>query len=72
MIVLFPKVPKDADQRFWDTILHQISDTFRQVASRRYAQDRVFLRSPDGTTYEVTVDNAGTLSTAVNDGKDID
>lgn len=72
MIVLFPKVPAKPDTRFWETVLRQISDTFRQVNSRRYAQDRLFLRSPDGTTYEVTVDNSGTLSTAVNDGKTLD
>jgi VCBS repeat-containing protein len=58
--------------RFLTTVLDQITDAMQQVTSRRYAQDRLLLRSPDGTVYAVSVDNAGTISTAVVDGKDFD
>lgn len=49
-----------------------ILDTIRRalipVVSVNEAVERVLLRSPNGTVYAVTVDNAGTLSTAVIDG----
>jgi hypothetical protein len=48
-------------------------DTIRRALIPAISQDeaatRVLLRSPNGTVYSVTVDDAGTLSTAVNDGK---
>lgn len=50
-----------------------ILDTIRRALIPAISQDeaapRVLLRSPNGTVYAVTVDNAGTLSTAVIDGK---
>lgn len=51
-----------------------ILDTIRRALIPAISQDeaapRVLLRSPNGTVYSVTVDNAGTLSTAVIvDGK---
>lgn len=72
MIIRFPQVPRALDTRYLSTVLEQIKDAIRQVNSRRYAQDRLLLQSPNGTVYEITVDNAGTISTAVNDGKSYD
>lgn len=51
-----------------------ILDTIRRALIPAISQDeaapRVLLRSPNGTVYSVTVDDAGTLSTAVIvDGK---
>ena len=51
-----------------------ILDTIRRALIPALSQDeaapRVLLRSPNGTVYSVTVDDAGTLSTAVIvDGK---
>lgn len=51
-----------------------ILDTIRRALIPAISQDeaapRVLLRSPSGTVYSVTVDDAGTLSTAVIvDGK---
>ena len=50
-----------------------ILDTIRRALIPAISQDeaaaRVLLRSPNGTVYSVTVDNTGTLSTAVIDGK---
>ena len=49
-----------------------ILDTIRRslipVISQDEAAPRLLLRAPNGTTYAVTVDNSGTLQTAVNDG----
>lgn len=44
----------------------------QQVASRRYAQDRVLLKAPNGTVYAISVDNSGTVTTTATDGKDFD
>jgi len=50
-----------------------ILDTIRRALIPAVSQDeavaRVLLRSPNGTVYSVTVDDAGVISTAVIDGK---
>jgi len=50
-----------------------ILDTLRRALIPAISQDeaahRLILRSPNGTTYSVTVSDAGVLSTAVIDGK---
>ena len=50
-----------------------ILDTIKRALIPAISQDeaapRVLLRSPNGTVYSVTVSDAGTLSTAVIDGK---
>lgn len=55
------------------TYLGRLLDTIRKalipVVSQNEAAARVILRSPNGTSYNVTVDDAGTLQVAVNDGK---
>jgi len=52
-----------------------ILDTIRRALIPAISQDeavsRLMLRSPNGTVYEVTVDDAGVLNTAVNDGKTV-
>jgi hypothetical protein len=49
-----------------------ILDTIRRAlipaVSVNEAVERVLLRSPNGTVYSVTVDDAGVISTAVIDG----
>lgn len=49
-------------------ILNSIRQAFAPVVSQNEAAARVLLQAPNGTVYAVTVDNAGTLSTAVVDG----
>ena len=49
-------------------ILDTIRRAFIPVVSVNEAVERVLLRSPGGTVYAVTVNDAGTLSTAVIDG----
>lgn len=52
------------------TILDTIRRALIPVISQDEAAARLLLRSPNGTVYSVTVDDAGTLSTAVIvDGK---
>lgn len=68
MIVNFPRVPLKVDPRYLSDVLTQIKSAFQQVNSRRYAQDRLFLRSPNGKTWAVTVDDSGVLAAAEYDG----
>jgi hypothetical protein len=49
-------------------ILDTIKRAFIPVVSVNEAVERVLLRSPNGTVYSVTVDDAGVISTAVIDG----
>jgi hypothetical protein len=51
-------------------ILDSIRRALIPAVSQDEAAPRIMLRSPNGTVYEVTVSDAGTLTTAVNDGKD--
>lgn len=49
-------------------ILDTIRRAFIPAISQDEATPRILLRSPNGTTYSVTVSDAGTISTAVVDG----
>jgi hypothetical protein len=55
------------------TPMGTILDTIRRALIPAISQDeaaaRLLLTSPNGTIYSVTVDDAGVLTTAVNDGK---
>ena len=64
MIIQLPPVNAPMAQ-----ILDTIRRAFIPAISQNEAAARLLLRSPNGTVYEITVDDAGTLSTAVNDGK---
>lgn len=49
-------------------ILDTLRRTFIPAVSQDEAAPRILLQAPNGTVYSVTVDNTGTLSTAVVDG----
>lgn len=72
MIIRFPRITNTFDIRFLTTVLDQITDAMQQVASRRYAQDRVLIKAPNGTVYAISVDNSGNVTTTATDGKDFD
>lgn len=72
MILNFPKIPGAVNATYLSTVLDTIREGFRQVNSRRYAQDRVLLRSPNGTVYQLTIDNSGVVGTVIQDGKSFD
>lgn len=50
-------------------VIDAIRRAFIPVVSQNEATSRILLRSPNGTSYSVTVDDAGVISTAVVDGK---
>ena len=61
--------PNQYSARFIGELLSAIRTAFNTVVRTDQAVERVMLRSPNGTVYEVTVADDGTLTTAVNDGK---
>lgn len=69
MIVSMPPAPQKYGQTEWNNILDFIKRSMIPIVTRTEAVDRILLRSPDGTTYAVTVDNSGTISAVVEDGK---
>lgn len=69
MIVFLPQPPNGPDQPFFLQMGETIRRAFMGVVSQNEAAQRIMLRSPDGSVYEVTVDNTGTLQTALQDGK---
>ena len=72
MIFSTPPAPSQYSASAFNQILDNIKRAFSPVLSQSEAAPRVLLRAPNGTVYSVTVDNSGTLTTAVNDGKDRD
>jgi hypothetical protein len=66
MLVNFPSPP--AGQQFLNQLLGTLRQAFASAVSQDQAAPRILLTSPNGTIYSLTVDNAGTLSTA-NFGK---
>ena len=50
-------------------VLDTIRRAFVNVVSSNEAVPRIMLSSPNGTVYQITVSDTGTLTTAVNDGK---
>jgi hypothetical protein len=69
MQINLPPAPFGYVQQSWALILDTIRKSFVGVVSQNEAAYRILLRSPNGTVYEVTVSDTGTLQTAVNDGK---
>lgn len=69
MIVNFPAPPSPVNPGYLVQILDLLRKAFLPVVSKNEATPRILLSAPDGTVYEVTVSNTGTLTTAVNDGK---
>lgn len=63
MRIIFPP-PNSATA----SLLDALRRAFPSVLSQDEAAPRVLLKAPNGTVYALTVDNAGTLSTAVVDG----
>ena len=63
MNVLFPNSNSPMS-----VILDSIKRALVPVISQNEASPRLLLRSPNGTAYAVTVNDAGTISTAVVDG----
>lgn len=69
MNIQFPIPPATITQAYFIQVLDIIRKTFVPVVSKNEAVPRVLLIAPNGSVYEVTVDNTGNLTTALNDGK---
>lgn len=69
MNIQFPPPPGSITQSYIINVLDIIRRTLAPAVSKNEATSRILLTAPDGSTYEVTVDNSGNLTTALNDGK---
>ena len=69
MIVNFPVPPAQIHQSYVIQILDILRKAFVSLVSKDQSTPRILLEAPNGTVYSVTIDNAGTLTTAVNSGK---
>lgn len=61
----FGAAPSKYDQGWQSSFLAQLSRRLGLLAGPYTIQPQIFLQSPNGTVYQVTVDNTGTLSAAV-------
>jgi hypothetical protein len=50
--------------------MSNITKAFADAVSKNEGSERVMLRSPNGTVYAITTDNAGVLTTTAISGKD--
>ncbi len=69
MNITFPPPPGQYVPQFMTNVLSAIRIAFADVAGSREAVAHVILRSPNGTTYNVTVDDGGSLIVTANPGK---
>lgn len=60
--------PQDYNQAWFAQFLAQLRQTLNFCVKTNEQAGRVILRSPDGQSWAVTVDNSGTLSATVMDG----
>lgn len=60
--------PTDYNQAWFAQFLSQLRQTLNFCVKTNEEAGRVILRSPDGQSWAVTVDNSGTLSATVMDG----
>jgi hypothetical protein len=60
--------PSDYNQAWFAQFLTQLRQTLNFCVKTNEEAGRVILRSPDGKSWAVTVDNSGTLTTTVMDG----
>lgn len=69
VIQSFPTPPTRYDPAYLARVLAEIQRVLIPAVSAEQAAPRVILQSPNGTNYNVTVNDAGSLVVAVNDGK---
>lgn len=62
--------PPDYNQAWFSLFLSQLRQTLTSCVKSNEQTGRIILRSPDGQSWAVTVDNAGTLTTTVMDGSE--
>ena len=72
MIIYLPPAPRQYDPGVFNQLIDALRRAFQPAVSQSEASPRLLLQAPNGTIYEVTVNNSGVLQTAINDGKDRD
>lgn len=60
--------PTEYSQPWFSQLLNQLQQTLSFCVKTNEQAGRVILRSPDGRSWAVTVNNSGTLTTTVMDG----
>jgi hypothetical protein len=65
----YPPAPAQYSSRYFTDLVESIRSALTPGVSKDEAVGRILLLSPNGTVYEVKVDDAGNLVTSVNDGK---
>lgn len=65
-----PVPPNEYNQAWFSLFLSQLRQTLNFCVKTNEEAGRVILRSPDGQSWAVTVDNSGTLTTTVMDGSE--
>jgi hypothetical protein len=69
MVHSFGTPPPRYDASWLMRVLDTIRRSLADFVNKNEATRRIILLSPNGTSYDVTVDDAGTLQTTVNAGK---
>jgi len=67
-VITNPVPPNEYNQAWFSLFLSQLRQTLNYCIKSNEQTGRVILRSPDGQSWAVTVDNSGTLTTTVMDG----
>ena len=70
MQLQLPPPPPGPGQSAWAAILDKIRQAFASAISQDEAAPRVIFRSPNGSTYAVTVDDTGTINVDAISGKE--
>lgn len=65
-----PIPPGEYSQAWFSQLLGQLRQTLSYCVKTNEQAGRVVLRSPDGQSWAVTVNNSGTLTTTVMDGSE--
>lgn len=63
-----PIPPVDYNQAWFAQFLSQLRQAISYCVKTNEQAGRIVLRSPDGQSWAVTVNNSGTLTTTVMDG----
>lgn len=61
----FGVVPKAYDPGYFTSFMSILARRLSTLAGPNTVQQQILLQAPNGTVYEVTVDNSGVISTAV-------
>jgi len=63
MIIRFPVVPDRWSSAWGNQLLQTLQRSFSGAVSKDEETPRIVLRSPNGTLYDLTVSDTGTLTT---------